>query len=242
MQLADPFFAFDEHLAIDLPGARAVFTTRRGGHSHGAFTSLNLGLMTEDDARCVAANQARVEALAGRPVARCAQVHGSEIVASDAVHESPPRADGHLTTSPGVAPMVLVADCLPVVLAAPGAVAVLHAGWRGLAAGILARGTQALRDAGARGPIAAAIGPAVGGCCYEVGPEVHAAFAGYGPEVRDGARIDLKAIAAQALAQAGVGEVHDAGLCTMCCDPQLFFSHRRDRGLTGRQAGLAWLS
>ena len=113
------------------------------------------------------------------------------------------------------------------------------AGWP---RGIIDRGLRALRDAGVQGPVAAAIGPGVGGCCYEVGPEVHAAFADYGSEVRDGPRIDLKAVAARALARAGVGQTHDVGLCTMCSDPSLFFSHRRDRGVTGRQAGVAWLS
>ena len=242
MQLPDPFFALHEHLAIDLPGARAVFTTRRGGHSHGPYASLNLGLRTDDDPAHVTANHLRVQELAGRPVARCAQVHGTDIAPSDGIADIPPQADGHITTTPAVAPMVLVADCLPVVIATPGAVAVLHAGWRGLAGGILQRGVQALGAAGAQGPVAAAIGPAVGGCCYEVGSEVHATFAGYGPDVRDGARIDLKAIAALALARAGVSTVHDVGLCTICSDPSLFFSHRRDRGVTGRQAGLAWLS
>lgn len=242
MQLPEPFFAVHEHLAIDLPGARAVFTTRRGGHSLGPFASLNLGLRTDDDPGHVAANQAEVQALAGRPLARCDQVHGTDIARRDTPGGPTPEADGQLTTSPALAPMVLTADCLAVVIAAPGAVAVLHAGWRGLAGGILQRGVQALREAGARGPLAAAIGPAVGGCCYEVGDEVHAAFAAYGPQVRHGDRIDLKAIAARALHEAGVSEVHDAGLCTICSDPGLFFSHRRDHGITGRQAGVAWLS
>jgi hypothetical protein len=219
-----------------------VFTTRRGGHSAGPFASLNLGLGTNDELSRVHANQERLQHVVGRPVARCAQVHGTDIVRADEIPETPPQADGHLTTVPGLAPMVLTADCLPLVIAAPGALAVLHAGWRGLAAGIIDVGVRALRNAGVCGPIAAAIGPGAGGCCYEVGPEVHASFADYGSDVRDGARLDLKAIAARALARAGVARCHDAGLCTLCSDPSLFFSHRRDRGITGRQAGLAWLS
>jgi polyphenol oxidase len=242
MILPEPFFHLDEHLAIDLPGARAMFTTRRGGHSAGPFASLNLGLGTDDELHRVQANQKRLERVVRRPVARCAQVHGIDVVPVQAPSEVPPQADGQITTVAGVAPMVLTADCLPIVLAAPGAVVVMHAGWRGLAGGIIERGLTALRDAGAAGPAAAAIGPGVGGCCYEVGPEVHAAFAQYGAEVRDGARIDLKAIAARALARAGGASTHDVGLCTMCSDPSLFFSHRRDRGITGRQAGVAWLS
>jgi YfiH family protein len=242
MHFPDPFYRLHEHAAIDLPGAHAVFTTRRGGHSGGPYASLNLGLKTDDAPDRVLANEQRLEELVGVRIARCHQVHGTEIVAADSVPVKSPQADGQITTTPGVAPMVLVADCLPIVLAAPGAVVVLHAGWRGLAAGIIDRGVRALRDAGAQGPVAAAIGPGVGGCCYEVGPEVHAAFADYGSEVRDGPRIDLKAVAARALARAGVGQTHDVGLCTMCSDQSLFFSHRRDRGVTGRQAGVAWLS
>ena len=242
MNLPDPFYRLHEHAAIDLPGARAVFTTRRGGHSGGPYASLNLGLKTDDAPDRVLANQQRLEDLVGAPIARCHQVHGTDIVATESVPVQPPQADGQITTTPGVAPMVLVADCLPIVLAAPGAVAVVHAGWRGLAGGIVERGLRALRDAGVQGPVAAAIGPGVGGCCYEVGREVHAAFAEYGGEVRDGPRIDLKAVAARALARAGIAPIHDVGLCTMCSDPSLFFSHRRDRGITGRQAGVAWLS
>ncbi|MGZ4194272.1 MAG: polyphenol oxidase family protein, partial [Solirubrobacteraceae bacterium] len=117
----------------------------------------------------------------------------------------------------------------------------LHAGWRGLAAGVLAEGVAALRELGAAGPLTAAIGPGAGVCCYEVGGEVHAVFRGY-PDARRGRNIDLKAIARAELARAGVEHVHDAELCTICAGETLFFSHRRDRGLTGRQAGIAWLS
>jgi YfiH family protein len=142
---------------------------------------------------------------------------------------------------PGVAPVVLVADCLPIALAADGAVAMVHAGWRGLAGGVIAEGMRAVRGLGAEGDVVAAIGPGAGVCCYEVGEEVHAAFAGHGDAVRDGRNLDLKAIARRELEAAGVAEVHDVDLCTMCGDPSLFFSHRRDGGVTGRQAGVAWL-
>jgi copper oxidase (laccase) domain-containing protein len=115
----------------------------------------------------------------------------------------------------------------------------VHAGWRGLAAGVLDEGVAALRDLGAAGPVVAAIGPGAGPCCYEVGDEVRAAFADL-PEARHGRRIDLKAIAAARLRAAGVEELHDAGLCTIC--DARFFSHRREHGTTGRQGGLAWLT
>ena len=92
-------------------------------------------------------------------------------------------------------------------------------------------------------PLEAAIGPGAGGCCYEVGEEVHAEFAGLATHVRRGRNLDLKAIARDQLHEAaGVSAVHDVGLCTICSDDALFFSHRRDRGVTGRQAGIAWLS
>ena len=132
-----------------------------------------------------------------------------------------------------------MADCLPIALAADGAVAALHGGWRGLAGGIVAEGVAALREVGGTGEITAAIGPRAGGCCYEVGEEVHERFAGI-PGARAGERnLDIGAIARAKLAEAGVERVHDAGLCTMCWFG-LFFSHRRDGGVTGRQAGIVW--
>jgi YfiH family protein len=234
-----------DHLAAHVGGARVLFTTRRGGVSRAPFDSLNLGAKTGDDPDAVAANRARLARLAGvreDRIAQSAQVHGGEVLR----HRAPPdpaaprvQADGHATNVRGVAGLVLTADCLPVALVAPGAVAMLHAGWRGLAAGVLAEGVAALHDLGADGPVTAVIGPGAGGCCYEVGDEVRDAFADV-PEARNGANIDLKAVAAARLRAAGVAEMHDAGLCTMC--DARFFSHRRDRGTTGRQGGLAWLT
>jgi YfiH family protein len=148
--------------------------------------------------------------------------------------------DGHATALRDVAAVVLTADCLPVALGAQGAVAMVHAGWRGLAAGVLEQGVRAVRELGGAGPIRAAIGPGAGPCCYEVGDEVRAAFADLGDAPRHGRRLDLKLIARRRLEEAGVAEVHDTGLCTMCAGPALFFSHRRDGGRTGRQAGVAW--
>jgi copper oxidase (laccase) domain-containing protein len=116
----------------------------------------------------------------------------------------------------------------------------VHAGWRGLAGGIVEEGAAAVRELGGDGPLVAAIGPAACGRCYEVGDEVRAAF-GLAP-VGGPAAIDLKAIAHARLAAAGAGAVHDVGLCTMCSGPGLFFSHRGDGGRTGRQAGVVWRS
>ena len=196
------FRAAGEHLAIDLPGGTALFTTRRGGVSEGAFASLNLGLWTDDAADRVRANRERVREQAGvERLAQGRQVHGARVVV-DA--EGIEEADGQVTTAHGVAAMVLTADCLPVALTRPGAVA-------------------------------AAIGPGIGPCCYEVGDEVRAVF---GTSERT---LDLKAIARERLHAAGVEAIHDCGLCT-ACDAERFFSHRRDHGVTGRQAGLAWRS
>ena len=222
-----------DHLRLDLPGGSVLFTTRRGGVSEGPYASLNLGLWTEDEPDRVRENRERVRHEAGaKRLAQGRQVHGTRVaVESDTVEE----ADGQVTARPGVAPMVLTADCLPVALVAPEAVGMLHAGWRGLAGGILGEGVAALRGLGA-GRIAAAIGPGAGPCCYTVGDEVRRALR------TTGATADLKAIARAQLTAAGVDEVHDVGLCTICSDPRLFFSHRRDQGVTGRQAGVAWRS
>jgi YfiH family protein len=246
VKLAAPFRAAGEHVAATLPGAEVLFTTRRGGVSAGAYASLNLGLWTDDEPAHVHANRDRLAAATGIERGRFAQgrqVHGTHVRALGAPpdpHEEPAPHDGQATSVPGVAPIVLVADCLPIALAAPGAVAMLHAGWRGLAGGVIAEGVRALRELDGGEPVIAAIGPGAGACCYQVGEEVHAAFAAHGDEARCGRNLDLKAIARRELEAAGVAEVHDVGICTMCTDPELFFSHRRDGGVTGRQAGVVW--
>jgi YfiH family protein len=228
--------AAGEHLAIELTGGTALFTTRRGGVSEGPYASLNLGAHTEDAAAAVAENRARAAQLCGAPLAAIHQVHGTTVVAAD--ERAAPEADGQVTARGDLAPLVLVADCLPVALISPEAVAVLHAGWRGLHGGILAAGVRALRDLGAT-RIGAAIGPGIGPCCYEVGDELRAAFG------TRGRTLDLPGIAAGQLAAAAVDEVHATQLCTSCAERDgepLFFSHRRDHGVTGRQAGIAWRS
>lgn len=242
--LAPPFRPLGEQIVIDLPGACAAFTTRRGGSSTGAYASLNLGRWTDDDRAAVHANREQVQRSLGVRFAYGRQVHGShvELAGYPTSDGEVLEADGQATATPGVAPMVLTADCLPIAVAASGAVAMLHAGWRGLAAGVLGAGVERLRQLGAHGELTAAIGPGAGACCYEVGEEVHAAFAGHYGAVRQGRNLDLKALARRQLAAAGVATVHDCALCTMCTDPSLFFSHRRDGGVTGRQAGLVWLS
>jgi polyphenol oxidase len=126
-----------------------------------------------------------------------------------------------------------VADCPPVALAGPGGVTMIHCGWRGLASGIVARGVEEV------GATAAAIGPGIGPCCYEVGDEVLAEFEALGEGVATGRMLDLAEVARRLLVRSGVDEVEAAGLCTSC-EEELFFSHRRDDGRTGRQAGVIW--
>jgi polyphenol oxidase len=240
-----PGFAFrGEHIATEpAPGAHVVFTTRRGGFSEGPYASLNLGRRTDDDPAAVARNRARVDAELGVRTTYTRQVHGSRVLwRIDPDDRLPPEADGQATIASGIAPVALVADCLPVAVAGVGAVAMLHAGWRGLASGVLDEGVRAVRELGGTEPLRAVIGPGAGPCCYEVGSEVHAVFSQQFPQARNGENLDLKAIARAQLERAGVQTVRDVGLCTICSEEDLFYSHRRDRGVTGRQAGVAWLS
>jgi YfiH family protein len=224
----------DGQLAAAHGRAQVRFTSRHGGVSAAPYDTLNLGRWTDDDPAAVAENLARATRSAGvERLAQPHQVHGTAVVPAPAAG-SFPEADGVHTAEPGVGCLVLTADCLPVALVAPGgrAVAMVHAGWKGLAGGVLEAGVRALG-----GKVATAfVGPGAGPCCYEVGSEVHARFG------TSGRTLDLKGIAERRLRVAGVPEVHDAGLCTMCDPERRFFSHRRDRGLTGRQAGLAWWS
>jgi polyphenol oxidase len=230
-------------LEAELPDARAVFSTRQGGVSTGPFASLNLGWITGDEAENIYENRRHLARGAEFEPANALtgfQVHGAAIMRHERPPDGvpylrppadPPEADGHATSVPGLAPLVLVADCLPVALSGQGGVAMLHCGWRGLAAGIIEAG---VREVGAE---AAAIGPGIGRCCFEVGEEVLARFTHLGDGVADGRMLDLAEVAARQLAGAGIGSVEHASLCTSC-ESELFFSHRRDRGETGRQAGV----
>jgi YfiH family protein len=241
VDLPEPFRESNGHIAADLPGARVLFSTRNGGVSQGPFDSLNLGLLTDDAPENVRENRRRLGEAVGHPWERFCygrQVHGATVRrATEPPSEARPytHEDGQATTLTDAAAIVFVADCLPVLLASESGVAALHCGWRPLAAGIIEEGVNALRELGVAGPIQAAIGPGARGCCYEVGEEVHAQFARF--DARNGERnLDLAKVAAQQLREAGVDHVHDTGLCTICDDA--FFSHRRDRGITGRQAGV----
>lgn len=242
-------------LEAAMPGASAAFTTRLGGVSEPPFAALNLGIFTEDNREAVVENRRRLAAALGFATDRVAiarQVHESALIdhvdlsspfrsfASDEVSEERGEpsvaivdADGHVVMAEGMAALVFVADCVPVALAGPAGVAMLHCGWRGLAAGIIAKGVAAI------GATDAAIGPSIGPCCYEVGGEVLAGFEPLGEGIATDRMLDLPEVARRLLGAAGVERVEASGLCTSC-EPELFFSHRRDRGRTGRQAGLVW--
>ena len=226
-----------------LPGAQAMFSTRVGGVSEPPFDSLNIGLLTGDEPASVRENRHRLasavevdpdDVLIGR------QVHAAELQFHDG--RQPERGfaapgarlaevDAQATAQERLAPLVFVADCLPVALAGPGGVAMVHCGWRGLAGGIIAKAVDAV-DA-----TAAAIGPGIGPCCYQVGQEVLDEFDYLGVGIANGRMLDLGEVARRLLGRSGVGEMESSGLCTSC-EEELFFSHRRDDGRTGRQAGM----
>jgi YfiH family protein len=258
----------DLDLRFELPGGgHALFTTRAEGNLSTARGPGHERGRRERDRLC--------EQLDLRWLCASRQVHGATVQrvvsaigrGGQAVEID---ADGHATALREVGTMVLVADCLPVIIGSEGAVAALHAGWRGLAAGVLEQGVLAVRELGGEGELVAVVGPGARGCCYEVGEEVHSALEGgaggqrpagrngdasqrrvspgFGraplrPDLnahRDGRNLDLAAVARDRLEAAGVAHVEDAGVCTIC-DERLF-SHRREGFAAGRQAGIAWLS
>jgi YfiH family protein len=233
---------------LELPGARAIFSTRKGGVSEGPYSSLNLGILTDDQPDRVAENRARLARAAGvdaGDVVMGWQVHGTDLREWDgpdphAAYRQPgdkelPRVDGHLTSVAGIGLLVLVADCYPVALSDGRKAAMLHCGWRPLAGGIVERAVATFGS-----PPAAAVGPGVGGCCYEVGPEVAERFADV-PGAVEGRMLDLRRVIVARLEASGVSAIEHLDRCTSC-DPELYFSHRRDRGLTGRQGGLCVLT
>lgn len=231
-------------LAVDLPGAAVRFSTRLGGVSDGPYSSLNLGIQTGDATERVVQNRRLLSDAAGLApdaIVIGRQVHGVEIerwesrppnALTDAM-ATRPEVDGHVTALPGVGLLVQVADCLPVALATTEQVAMLHCGWRGLAGGIVASAVAQFDS-----PPAAVVGPGIGRCCFEVGPEVLAEFADV-EGATDDRMLDLRMVAEARLRTAEVERVEHVDLCTSCRD-DLFFSHRRDDGVTGRQCGIAW--
>ena len=238
--------------SLEAMGFRAAFTERTGGRSPVPFDTLNLGLRTADSPKRVIQNRRRlVEALDISPFAAGEQVHGAKLgrlgeARSGAGFEDLGSAIGGvdaLSVSRRHLPVaVLVADCLPIALAAAGKrlLVVVHAGWRGVAAGIL---TRAVAEFETPSDVVVAIGPAIGSCHYEVGDDVALAVAsgsggGAVTERRDSRLyLDLPRTAARSFRAAGIGRIEVSDLCTACL-PVRFFSHRRD-GETGRQALVA---
>ena len=238
----------------DLPAnLGAVATTRLGGvsmapyddgHGGGGF---NLGTHVGDDPAAVARNRAQVP---GQP-AWLSQVHGVTVVDAATVGASAPVADASVTTQAGVACAIMTADCLPVLFAdmAGKVVGGAHAGWRGLAAGVLGETVRAMRAAGA-GEITAWLGPAIGPAAFEVGEDVRATFLAAVPGAQDAFKhypgrpgkylADMNMLARMLLAADGVKRVWGGEHCTVT-EADLFYSYRRD-GITGRQASLIWIN
>ena len=230
-------------------GVRAAFTLRGGGVSTGRYESLNLGTRVGDLDAAVAENRRRLHEKLPLPAepAWIEQVHGVAVLDLDALAPSAPCADAIIARRAGAVCVVQVADCLPVLFAARdgGAVAAAHAGWRGLAAGVLEATVARLGVEPQQ--LIAWLGPAIGPSHFEVGEEVRAAFtahdsaaaAAFEPNARGRWHCDLGALARQRLAGIGIGAVYGGGWCTFA-DPARFFSHRRD-GQCGRMAALIWL-
>ena len=229
------------------PGVQVAFSTRDGGVSEGPYDSLNLGILTDDDPEHVVENRRRLCAALGVDPERATmafQVHGTRVTEAHPTGVVTPgteyvQCDGLWTAEPGQGLMLVTADCLPIALARTDGtrLVVLHAGWRGLLAGIADAGVAA-----AHGESVAVIGPGIGPCCYEVGEEVAAPFRErFDDDVAPDGHLDLPLAAERALEAAGVTRVDRVGGCT-ACDPETYFSHRRDRGVTGRQGVVAALA
>ena len=231
---------------------RALFTTRIGGESTGAFTSLNLDPRSSDSPGVVARNRARIAMAVGNQLVSPAQVHGLRVLgAAEYVRQQPDTSCDALTLHPeldsGLAALLLFADCVPVIICGEADMAVAHGGWRGILGGIV----QEARRAVPGPPAAAVIGPSIGPCCFTVGAQVAAAFAArFGPEVviggsenRGSPRVDLWAATAKALGEVGVrqDQVVNPRLCT-ACNGDLFYSYRNEGPVTGRQGCAAWVA
>jgi YfiH family protein len=228
----------------EAPGYEVGFTTRVGGVSEAPYASLNLGRKSGDDVKRVDENRRIACEAIGADLERLAlnlQVHSARVRRAARGSRGEP-GDGLWTDEPGLPILAMSADCLPIVLARTDggkpAVAVLHVGWRGLLAGIVEAGAEAL----GRANLAAAVGPGIGPCCYEVGEEVAAPYRErFGPDVVHASRLDLWTSAERALRAAGVDRVDRFDRCT-ACEPETFFSHRRDGGQTGRQGVIAYVA
>lgn len=252
---------FKDELGVIRPtmgdGIGAIFTEREGGVSSGpwggvdAIMGLNVGSRVDDNAGCVRMNRSIVAQLTPSEPRWMTQVHGTHVVVADTVTDESIQADAQITTTPGVVCTVQVADCLPVLVADTKArgVAAIHAGWRGLAAGVIENAVSELRQAigDESADMKVWLGPRIGFDEFETGSEVKEAFLTQYPQCTQGVKakgdkwhIDLAAFARTALKNIGVTDVDDCGLCTVA-DPRRFYSFRRDGAKTGRHAALIWI-
>jgi YfiH family protein len=233
------------------PNVRAAFSLRLGGVSEAPFDSLNLGAHVGDDPARVSENRQRVEAALALPAPPrwLTQVHGVNVLdAPPAADAAPESADAVVLRHPGTVGVIQVADCLPVLLAAADgrAVAAAHAGWRGLAAGVLEATVERLAEPA--GSLMAWLGPAIGPAHFEVGDEVRAAFTqqdpgaagAFAPNARGRWQCDLARLARRRLQALGVQQVYGGRWCTFA-DPTRFFSYRRE-GRCGRMGAFVWLT
>ncbi len=224
---------------------RALITTRDGGVSSGAYSSMNLGLRTEDDPAAVTENRARLQAHLPQSPKWLAQVHGATVVDADTLQDVP-AADASVALRPGTVCAIMIADCLPILFTnrAGTCVGAAHAGWRGLAGGVIANTVARLPAEPAE--LMAYIGPGIGPEAFEVGDDVLHAFCDHAPEnrsafsaLRPGKWLcDLPALARTALRRAGLVQIYGGRDCTVS-EPQRFYSYRRDK-VTGRMAALIW--
>ncbi len=239
-----------------VPGhIKALFTSRNGGvsgHTHHTYRSLNLGMHVNDHADDVLRNRAFLEQFLPSSPMWLKQVHGTAVVCADDVPSTSIEGDAAYSRTPGKVCAIMVADCLPVFLCDRGGsvVGVVHAGWRGLAAGVIEQTLATMRVPG--NEVVAWLGPAIGPDCFEVGEDVYAAFVQQDARAalafvpREGNGIsakkwlaDIFLLARQRLERNGVIHIGGGGICTFS-HPERFYSYRRD-GETGRMAALIWL-
>lgn len=256
--LDDPFFwgNSDSIPWIDFKanGGGGAFSTRLGGASKSPYDTLNVGIFSKDDAGLVEQNLSSVLSSMGRDrssLAFASQQHGSQVYELDdgwaqpEANDDAPKADGLVSASTASTLMVVTADCIPMALVAPGAVAMVHCGWRGVADSFVGKSVAALAASAGRtdlSDVAAYLGPSIGRCCYEVDSEVAGSLGVLdGNDLYHNGMLDLAGVVARDLAVAGIktSNIFSVGLCTNCWFG-LFFSHRRSEGESGRQGGFVW--
>jgi len=235
-------------LLDNVPGVRHAFTTRGGGGSIEPYSSMNLSLSVGDDAGAVGVNRAALAGVLGVDAALIrlqTQVHGADVLPVPSDPNAPPvEGDAFFTAQAGLPAVVGVADCVPVLLAAEDgrAVAAVHAGWRGAVAGVVRSTIGVLHRQHGVSPeeLRAAVGPAIGLCCFEVGGDVAEQFDDrFVLRAGDRPHVDLSAYVESELTSAGIADAHidRADVCTKC-RADLCFSHRGSGGTTGRMVGI----